>query len=82
MNSIRFPSVSAPKKVTPVRLPPGRLRLCTSPPAIGSVPLLKTIGIVVVAAFAAIAVAGPPSVAMTATFFATSSAASAGSRSS
>ena len=36
-------------------LPPGLLRLETSPNLIGSVPVLKMIGIVVVAAFAATA---------------------------
>jgi hypothetical protein len=39
--------------VTPVMLPPGRLRLGTSPAATGSAPVSKTIGIVVVAAFTA-----------------------------
>ena len=41
------------KLATPVALPPGRLRLATSPIAIGSAAVEKTIGIVVVAAFAA-----------------------------
>ena len=41
------------KLVTPVRFPPGRLRLATSPSPTGSLPTSKTIGIVVVAAFAA-----------------------------
>ena len=39
--------------VTPVTLPPGRLRLATSPSWTGSAPIPKTIGIVVVAIFAA-----------------------------
>ena len=37
----------------PVMLPPGRLRLATKPPRTGSGTGAKTIGIVVVAAFAA-----------------------------
>jgi hypothetical protein len=41
------------KLVTPVRLPPGRFRLGTSPMSAGSVPTWKTIGIFLVAAFAA-----------------------------
>ena len=39
--------------VTPVTLPPGRLRLATRPSWTGSLPISKTIGMVVVAAFAA-----------------------------
>ena len=41
------------KKLTPVTLPPGRLRLATRPSLTGSPPRAKTIGIVAVAAFAA-----------------------------
>ena len=41
------------KKLTPVTLPPGRLRLATRPSLTGSPPLVKTIGIVAVAALAA-----------------------------
>src|SRR6478736_2620648 len=41
------------KVVVPVTLPPGRLRLVTSPSVTGSAPTAKTIGIVVVAALAA-----------------------------
>ena len=44
----------------PVRLPPGRARLVTRPPATGSSPTLKTIGIVEVALFAASAAGMPP----------------------
>jgi hypothetical protein len=51
--SSRFGPTSAVKLVTPVRLPPGRARLGTSPTATGSPPAKNTIGIVVVAAFAA-----------------------------
>ena len=46
------------KKLIPVRLPPGRARLATSPSSTGSSPTMKTIGIVVVAALAASAAAG------------------------
>jgi hypothetical protein len=42
-------------KLTPVTLPPGRLRLVTRFSLIGSPPVAKTIGIVVVAALAAMA---------------------------
>jgi hypothetical protein len=45
--------------VLPVRFAPGRLRLATNPDATGSRPVLKTMGIVVVAAFAASAAAAP-----------------------
>ena len=44
------------EKTTPVTLPPGRLRLATRPSLTGSLPVAKTIGIVVVAALAASAV--------------------------
>ena len=40
-------------KLTPVTLPPGRLRLATRPTSTGSPPVTKTIGTVVVAALAA-----------------------------
>jgi len=46
------------KLLAPVMLPPGRFRLATTPNSTGSLPIEKTIGIVVVAAFAASA-AGP-----------------------
>jgi hypothetical protein len=42
-------------ELTPVTLPPGRLRLATRPVCTGSPPPLKTIGMVVVADFAAAA---------------------------
>ena len=61
-------------------LPPGRLRLVTSPKATGSPPMLNTMGMVVVAALAAKPAAGLPSVAMTATRRLTRSVASSGSR--
>ena len=47
------PQVRAEMKLTPVTLPPGRLRLATRPSLTGSPPVAKTIGIVVVAALAA-----------------------------
>src|SRR5215471_16188168 len=43
-SSSRFGAISTPKLVTPVTLPPGRLRLATSPTATGSVATLNTIG--------------------------------------
>ena len=64
----------------PVALPPGRARLATRPSLTGSSAARKTIGIVVVAALAAIA-AAVPMAAITATCRRTNSAASAGSRS-
>ena len=48
-----WPPALRSKKLTPVRLPPGRLRLATRPSWTGSPPVAKTIGIVVVAALAA-----------------------------
>ena len=68
------------RKLTPVTLPPGRLRLATRPSLTGSSPTPKTIGIVAVAALAASA-AGVPVATITATWRRTRSAASAGSRS-
>src|SRR5437762_13189305 len=72
--------MSLERKLTPVILPPGRFRLSTRPILIGSPPIVKTIGIVVVVALAATA-ALLAIVAMTATLRRTISAASAGSRS-
>src|SRR2546430_3706474 len=66
--------------LTPVMLPPGRLRLATRPSWTGSKPRLKTIGIVVVAALAASAAAELPGVAMTATRRRTRSATNSGIR--
>ena len=68
-------------EVTPVMLPPGLLRLATSPIAIGSPAVTKTIGIVVVAAFAASAGGAPANAAITATLRETRLASSAGNRS-
>ena len=76
----RLAARSAAKKLTPVRLPPGRAKLATRPSLTGSLPVAKTMGIVVVAALAARA-EGVSIAAMTATRRRTSSAANAGSRS-
>ena len=75
-----FGATSAAKVALPVTLPPGRLRLATSPNATGSLPVKQTIGMVVVAAFAGTA-AVAPAATITATWRRTRSAASAGSRS-
>src|SRR5262249_24422945 len=61
-SSSRFAVNSALKKLIPVRLPPGRLRLATRPSLTGSSPTAKTMGIVVVAALAANGAVGPPPV--------------------
>src|SRR5215472_13531811 len=65
-SSSRFGPICAVKLVTPVRLPPGRARLATSPIATGSPPTKNTIGIVVVAALAA-STAGVAGAAITVT---------------
>ena len=52
-SSSRFAANSPEKIATPVAFPPGRLRLATKPRRTGSSPLLKMIGIVLVAARAA-----------------------------
>jgi uncharacterized membrane protein len=54
-------------QLTPVTLPPGRLMLATKPRLIGSSLLVKTIGIVLVAAMATSAELLPPVAAITAT---------------
>ena len=56
-NSSRFGATSTFNWVMPVTLPPGRLRLATRSSGTGSLPISKTIGMVVVAAFAAMAAA-------------------------
>ena len=53
MNSSRLRETSTLKLDTPVRLPPGRDRLSTTPSATGSPPISNTIVIVLVADFAA-----------------------------
>ena len=59
-------SISLTKKLIPVALPPGCARLATMPSATGSSPTPNTIGIVAVAAFAAIEAGVLPGVAITA----------------
>ena len=66
---------------TPVTLRPGRLRLATSSSLTGSLPVVKMIGIVEVAALATNAGAVPPLVTITTTGLRTSSAANDDSRS-
>ena len=68
--------------LTPVALPPGRLRLATRPSATGSEAVLKTIGMLEVAALAASAPAVLSSTTITATCRRTRSAANSGIRSS
>jgi hypothetical protein len=51
----------------PVMFPPGRLRFATRPSWMGSAPRLKTMGMVDVAAFAAIVAGAPPIGTITAT---------------
>jgi hypothetical protein len=65
----------------PVTLPPGRLKLATRPACTGSVPMLKTIGISVVAAFAARAAATVSSTTISATRCRIRSSAAAGRQS-
>ena len=67
-HSSRFGAISTFKLVTPVRLPPGRFRLATSPILTGSVAIAKTIGMVTVAALAATAAGVPPPATITATW--------------
>jgi hypothetical protein len=55
------------KPLMPVKLPPGRRRLVAKPSRTGSPLVLKTIGIVFVAAFAAKAAGSPPEVTITET---------------
>jgi len=59
-SSRRFGVSSSASKLTPVRLPPGLARLATRPSSTASAPILKTIGIVEVALFAANAVGRRP----------------------
>ena len=77
----RFAVTSVRRTLIPVALPPGRARVETRPSLTGSSPTPNTIGIVVVAALAAIAVWVPPGVAITVTRQLTMSAISAGKRS-
>src|SRR5262249_21903323 len=80
-NSCNSASPLAPssllRMLKPVRLPPGRLRLATSPSCTGSTPTLNTIGMLVVAALAARA-GSTPAAMITATRRWTGSAANDG----
>jgi hypothetical protein len=51
-NSSRFGPTSTFKEVTPVTVPPGRFRLATRPSCTGSRLVVKTMGMLAVAAFA------------------------------
>ena len=75
----RSATVSWATSVTPVTLPPGRLRLSTSPNITGSLPMTKTIGMVEVAALAARIVGVPAVATMTDTRRSTRPAANIGS---
>ena len=79
-SSSRLAVTSVASTLTPVRLPPGRARLATSPSPTGSAPPLKTIGIVEVALVAANAPGGLVAM-IKSTLRPTRSAANAGSRS-
>src|SRR5262249_52832809 len=76
----RFAVISTFINVIPVRLPPGRFRLVTRPAWTGSLPVPKTIGIVLVAALASITAAVLCGATITATRRRTRSAANSGSR--
>ena len=67
IKSKRFGPISMPIMVVPVTLPPGRLRLATSPASTGSPPAVNTIGMELVAALAASGDGSPPVAAITAT---------------
>ena len=56
----RFASATLVNRLTPVAFPPGRLRVATKPSLTGSPPIVKTIGMVDVAALAASAEGSPP----------------------
>src|SRR6478672_5935075 len=71
----RLPLISAVWEVRPVIFAPGRFKLLTMPAPIGSPALVKTMGMVVVAACAALAVSVPKPVTITSGFVETDSAA-------
>ena len=76
-----MPKISGPEvNVVPVTLPPGRARLATNPLATGSFGKIITIGMVLVAFFAA-CTAEPAGATMTSTLRRTNSAARSGNRS-
>jgi hypothetical protein len=66
-SSTRFACSVTVNRLTPVKLPPGRLKLVTKPNLIGSLPTAKTIGMVAVAAFAARVAGVLPGVTITVT---------------
>src|SRR5260370_20826942 len=66
-SSSRFAPTSTLNVLTPVTLPPGRFRLATSLSSTGSVPIPNTMGIVVVAAWAASAAGVLPGAVITVT---------------
>src|SRR4029453_17998894 len=74
-SSSPFPISWSERRVGPVMFPPGRARLATSPAATGSAGPERTIGIALVARWAACAGGTPPCATMTATFRRTSSVA-------
>src|SRR5215467_321907 len=59
-SSRRFATSRDVNRLTPVILPPGRLTLATNPTSTGSLPIMKTIGIVAVAALTANTGGFPP----------------------
>jgi hypothetical protein len=67
INSSCFAASTSVKRLIPVALPLGRLRLATRPILMGSSTLVNTIGIVAVARLAASAGVGPPLAMITAT---------------
>jgi hypothetical protein len=79
-SSSRFATSLLDRKVTPVTLAPGRLKLATRPTSTGSTPVTNTTGIVAVAALAANA-GGVVLATSTLTWRRTNSAASVGRRS-
>ena len=79
-SSTRFPLNSGVRRLNPVTFPPGRAKLATRPALTGSPTATITIGMVLVAAFAA-RLAGVAAATITSTRSRTSSATSSGSRS-
>ena len=67
ISSSIFGLMATERKLTPVTLAPGRLRLATILCRTGFAPIANTIGIVAVADFAASAVTSPPPTKMRAT---------------
>src|SRR5262249_51218371 len=76
-----YRAAHAARASQPVALPPGRARLATRPSLTGSSGMVKTIGIVVVAALAASAGSEPPVATITATCRRINSVTRAGTRS-